>query len=344
MPHDHCSDSPSSGGGLPAANTLVDNFSRRITYLRLSITDRCDLRCRYCCPEDGIPLVPHDEVLSYEEMVRLVALFASVGVKKIRLTGGEPFARKGALGFIARLKRLEGVEQLYITTNGVQAGRHLDALVDAGVDGLNLSLDTLDAGRYKEITRRDRLAEVLQTLHGALERKIPLKVNSVILEDTRDEEIESMVELARENPLTVRFIEQMPFSGAESLQVRRRPPLDVRLKKLRPEMVEETSDLPSTARVFSLPGYRGKIGIIEGNSRHFCKTCNKVRVTAVGMLKTCLYDNGSLDLRALLRSGIADEEIIARIRASVRNSAADGHAAESGCNRVSEPSMAGIGG
>lgn len=329
---------------MAAGNTLIDNHGRRITYLRLSVTDRCDLRCRYCCPETGIPMVPHDQILTYEELERLVRIFASFGVDKVRLTGGEPFARQGLLTFVKMVKKIPGVQSLYLTTNGVKASKHLDSLLAAGVDGINLSLDTLDRKRYQQTTRRDCLEEVMRTFHGALERKIPLKVNSVVLEDTVDEELLGLVGLCKKNLVTVRFIEQMPFSGAEMITRHEGSSLRERLRGLLPGMEEIQISQPSTARLFNLPGYRGKIGIIEGNSRHFCKSCNKVRITPTGMLKTCLYDNGVLDLRDLLRSGCDDSEIARRIQCCVQNSAADGHAAEINSSRLSEPCMAGIGG
>lgn len=328
----------------PDTSFLVDNKGRRITYLRLSVTDRCDLRCRYCCPEAGIPLVPHNQILSYEELVRLVQIFAGLGVNKVRLTGGEPFARQGLINFIEMVVGISGIESLYLTTNGVQAGGYLDALKEVGISGINLSLDTLDTSRYKDITRRDRLQAVMRTFHGALERNIPIKVNSVVLEDTKDSEISNLVGLGKEHPVTVRFIEKMPFSGADHIGTMVHDDLLSRLRKIFPEMIEEQAENPSTARVFTLPGYRGKIGIIEGNSRHFCKSCNKVRITPTGMLKTCLYDDGTLDLRELLRSGCKDEEIAELLKKSVQCRAADGHAAEKKSGRYSEPSMAGIGG
>lgn len=327
-----------------AGNTLIDNHGRRITYLRLSVTDRCDLRCRYCCPETGIPLVPHDQILTYEELERLVKIFASFGVDKVRLTGGEPFARQGLLTFVEMVKKIPGVQSLYLTTNGVQASKHLDSLLSAGVDGINLSLDTLDRKRYQQTTRRDCLEDVMRTFHGALERNIPLKVNSVVLEDTADEELLNLVGLCENNPVTVRFIEKMPFSGAEMVSSNKTGSLLERLKTLLPGMEEVQIKQPSTARVFSLAGYSGKIGIIEGNSRHFCTSCNKVRITPTGMLKTCLYDNGVLDLRELLRSGYDDNDIAKRILCCVQKSAVDGHAAEKNSSRLSEPCMAGIGG
>lgn len=333
--------------GIPSIEdqtVLLDNSGRKITYLRLSVTDRCDLRCRYCCPEGGIALVPHDQILSYEELERLVTIFARLGVNKVRLTGGEPFARQGLLSFIKMIKAIPGIDSLYLTTNGIQAASQLDGLQEAGISGINLSLDTLDRVRYKEITRRDRLSDALQTFHGALKRNIPIKVNSVVLEDTKDSEIVEIASLAGKHPVTVRFIEKMPFSGADQISAMARGDLLARLQNLFPELIEEKMKGPSTARTFSLPGFQGKIGIIAGNSRHFCKSCNKVRVTPTGMLKTCLYDDGTLDLRELLRTGCLDEEIAAYLLKSVRNRAVDGHAAERKSGRFSEPSMAGIGG
>ncbi|HKJ63841.1 MAG TPA: GTP 3',8-cyclase MoaA [Desulfopila sp.] len=323
---------------------LVDNFNRKINYLRLSITDRCNLRCRYCCPAEGIQQVPHEDILTFEEIRRLVATLAAFGVEKVRITGGEPFARKGVLGLLEAMKKIDGVEQLYLTTNGVLAADHLHDLKAAGVAGINLSLDTLDRHRYAQITRKDRLDDVLRTFHGALALDIGVKINSVVLEDTSDGELIEMVELGRNNPVDVRFIEQMPFSGAEIIDPLGRESLLWRLQNLFADMVELRTDTPTTARLFGRPGFIGRIGVIEGNSRHFCASCNKVRITSIGMLKTCLYDNGVLDLRALLRSGCDDEEIGRQILEAVVRSAPDGHSAEKASCRLSEPSMAAIGG
>ncbi len=329
----------------PAApGQLIDNFNRKITYLRLSITDRCNLRCRYCCPEEGIPQVPHADILRFEEIKRLVAILAGFGVNKIRITGGEPFARKNVLALLEEIKKIDGVEHLNLTTNGVLAADHLHALKTAGVAGINLSLDTLDRQRYAQITRRDRLDEALRTFYGALALDIGMKINSVVLEDTSDKELLELAELGRRNPVDVRFIEQMPFSGAANIDHLGRASLLWRLQNLFADMVELKTDTPTTARLFTRPGFKGRIGIIEGNSRHFCASCNKVRITSTGMLKTCLYDNGVLDLRALLRSGCDDGQIARQIVDAVGSSAPDGHSAEQASCRLSEPSMAAIGG
>lgn len=338
----------SPGKACPPPKTapapLIDGFGRRITYLRLAITDRCNLRCRYCRPESGVPFIPHHEILSLEEFERLVGIFCSLGITKVRVTGGEPFSRRGCLSFLSRLRRKEAVQFLHITTNGVKTARFLDALKDIGIDGLNLSLDTLDRQRFWKITRRDYMDAVLQTLHGALARDIPLKINSVVLADTSNEEMISLAGLARAFPVTLRFIEKMPFSGTVRSGKLENGNLILRLRKIFPELEECETASPTTARVFSLPGYKGKLGVIQGHSRQFCRTCNKVRITPPGMLKTCLYDNGVLDLKALLRRGASDDDIAAAVAACVGNRFADGYQAENSCRRDAEPSMSRIGG
>ena len=326
------------GGGL------IDGRGRRITYLRLAITDRCNLRCRYCRPEEGVPFIHHNEILRFEELERLSKIFCSMGIHKIRVTGGEPFSRRGCMPFLKRLRRIKGVQHLHITTNGVKTSRYLDELADLGLDGINVSLDSLDHKRFLKITRRDYLDSVLMTIHGVLERDIPLKINSVVLEDTRDEEIVRLASLARDYPLTLRFIETMPFSGAVRMERLVNGNLVRRLQRLFPGMEECAATSPTTARIFSLPDHQGKLGLIQGHSRLFCGTCNKVRITPGGMLKACLYDNGALDLKLLLRSGADDYEIKKAIISCVQNRFIDGHEAEHFSSRTIEPSMARIGG
>lgn len=323
---------------------LIDNHGRELNYLRLSITDRCNLRCRYCRPETGVPFIHHDEILRFEELERLVAIFASLGISKVRVTGGEPFSRRGCLPFLQRLKNLEGIKHVHITTNGVKTGRYLNELAAFGIDGINLSLDTLDPKRFWQISRRDYLDSVLESLHSALKLGIPLKVNSVILEDTQDGEILHLSSLAQKHPITLRFIEMMPFSGTSRSKKIVNGNLVNRLHRLFPDIQEHTSDVSTTARIFFTPGFQGKLGLIQGFSRLFCKTCNKLRITPSGMLKTCLYDNGALDLKNLLRIGAGDQEISDAIVASVQNRFANGYDAESFCIRDSETSMSTIGG
>lgn len=324
---------------------LTDNQNRQINYLRLAVTDRCNLRCRYCRPEEGVPFISHEEIISFEELERLVIIFRSMGVNKIRVTGGEPFSRRGCMSFLTRLRKINGVQYLHITTNGVKTSRFLDEMVAIGIDGINVSLDTLDPGRFEQITRRNYLNAVLETIHGVLARSIPLKINSVVLGDTTDEEILRLAGLARDFPVTLRFIEKMPFSGTARSGKLENGNLLQRLKRIFPDIVEKQKDnLPTTARTFYVTGYKGNIGIIQGYSRSFCTSCNKVRITPVGMLKTCLYDNGVLDLKKMLRTGADDEEIKTAILSCLQNRCINGHEAEQLARRSQEPSMAIIGG
>ncbi|HET97808.1 MAG TPA: GTP 3',8-cyclase MoaA [Desulfurivibrio alkaliphilus] len=324
---------------------LIDSQGRRINYLRLAITDRCNLRCRYCRPAKGVPFMPHDQILTLEELEFLVGIFCDLGVEKVRVTGGEPFSRRGCVPFLSRIRRIAGLKFLHITTNGVKTARYLDELVAIGVSGVNLSLDTLDRARFQRITRRDFLDSVLETLRGLIDRAIPLKINSVVLEDTTDEEIVRLVSLTEKQPVTLRFIERMPFSGTTGSVVLGSGDLVCRLRGIFPTLVETpASQAPTTARLFALPGHQGRLGVIQGYSRLFCKNCNKVRITPAGILKTCLYDDGALDLKQLLRSGAGAGEIKQAIVACVSKRFINGHEAERFSARKTEPSMAAIGG
>ncbi len=336
----------SSGDPAPEPEypSLIDNHGRPITYLRLAITDRCNLRCRYCMPEEGVPSISHEQALSYEELERLVRLFQGLGISKVRITGGEPFVRRGCYEFMKTLRQTLGIEQLYLTTNGVETHRYLDRLKEIGISGINLSLDTLDRARFKEITHRDHLDKVLLTLHRSLELGIPLKINTVVMEDTGDQEIIDLVELVRGQPVSLRFIERMPFSGGSAVVQESRQSLQERLRAIFPGLKDYNRGVAGTAREFQLAGYCGTIGVIEGRSRKFCATCNKVRITPEGMLKACLYDDGVLDLRGLLRNGATDEFLADSIRTCLNHRYADGHATEADHCRAGEPSMASIGG
>jgi len=248
------------------------------------------------------------------------------------------------MAFLQRLKEIQGLHHLHITTNGVETHRYLDALADLGIDGINLSLDTLDYRRFKYITRRDNFEEVIQTLQGIIERDIPLKINSVVLADTTDDEIARLAGFAQYFPISVRFIEQMPFSGETAPEKLVNGHLVQRLAQIFPALEEQPNEAPSTARIFSLPGFKSTIGVIQGYSRLFCESCNKVRITPVGMLKTCLYDNGVLDLKRMLRSGADDAQIKSVVLDCIQNRCINGHEAEKIADRDAEPSMANIGG
>jgi cyclic pyranopterin phosphate synthase len=226
----------------------------------------------------------------------------------------------------------------------VETARYLERLKALPISGINLSLDTLDRERFKTITRRDRLTDVLETLHGALELGILLKVNTVVSEETSDAEIFRLGELARDNDLSMRFIEKMPFSGEKMENCRIDYGLAGRLASLFPGLAPAQTQKGSTAKEFTVPGFRGSLGIIEGSSRRFCSTCNRVRITPQGMLKVCLYDNGVLDLKDLIRTGISDEDLLKKIRSCLNKRFADGHQTESANGSAAQPSMASIGG
>ena len=295
-------------------------------------------------PEEGVESIRHDQTLSYEELERLVRLFQGLGVNKVRITGGEPFVRRGCYDFMKTLKRNLGIEHLYLTTNGVETHRYIERLKEIDISGINLSLDTLDRVKFKELTRRDQLDSVLLTLNRSLEWGIPVKINSVVMEDTSDEDIVSLVELVRNQAISLRFIERMPFSGGSVAHEHAQNSLRERLLTIFPELQEYSREVTSTAREYVLPGYSGTVGIIEGRSRKFCATCNKVRITPEGILKACLYDDGVLDLRKQLRNGISDQDLADSIRVCLNHRYADGHETEALSCRDGEPSMASIGG
>ena len=331
--------------GPATAGSLVDNHGRYITYLRLAITDRCNLRCVYCMPEAGISFLDRSELLSFEEMERLVSLFVGVGVTKVRITGGEPFVRKGLLDFLERLTDIKGLPTICLTTNGIATAPHLERLKELGIAGLNVSLDTLRPDRYLAMTRRDGFDAVWQTIQKALELQMPLKINSVIQEGYNPDEIVGLAELARQALLQVRFIEQMPFNGqcgvsGESWRVEH-------ILGILQEAFPGLDDLGSeagTAHLYALPGFQGKVGVIGGYSRSFCGSCGKLRITPQGILKACLYDSGVLDLKELLRSDSSDAEILAAIRKAVSMKARNGFEAEKVGSQGQHNSMASIGG
>jgi len=336
---------------LSTPTTLYDAHSRPLEYLRLAVTDRCNLRCFYCMPEEGIKYLPRHEVLSYEEMLRLTGIMTRLGVRKVRLTGGEPFVRRDLVPFIGRLAELPGLRDISLTTNGVLTAPHVPTLAALGVRALNLSLDTLDRQRFFDITRRDELPAVLQTLEAVLKTGIQLKINAVVMDGRNIQDLVPLAELTRELPIEVRFIEEMPFNGGSHAATaellpwnhrRIRQHLEAHLGPLLPQ----PAPLGATATEYAVAGHAGRIGIIAAYSRTFCGTCNRLRLTAEGTIKTCLYDQGGLDLRALLRQGASDETIAQALAQAFYHRAANGFEAESQrpVHQLNFESMATIGG
>lgn len=310
---------------------LLDNHNRPLTYVRLAVTDRCNLRCFYCMPEDGIRYLPKKELLSFEEIERLLTLLASMNISKIRLTGGEPFVRTDLMDLIRRIVEIPGIKDLHLTTNGVLTAPHVPELKKLGIGSVNLSLDTLDRQRFKQITRRDEFEPVMKTFQQLLEHEIPVKINAVVMEDKNIDDILPLIELTRHQNVDVRFIEEMPFNGEGTHY----PTLRWTYQRILSYIREHYPDLHkihdpdnSTAYHYNIPGYRGNIGIIAAFSRTFCGTCNRIRVTAQGELKTCLYDDGVLNIKDRMRSGASDETIQQDLLHAFHHRAKDGFEAE----------------
>ncbi|MEO6036806.1 MAG: GTP 3',8-cyclase MoaA [Saprospiraceae bacterium] len=288
---------------------LFDNHGRPLQYLRLAVTDRCNLRCHYCMPEHGLTWLSRSELLSYEEMLRLCSLLVRLGIQKIRITGGEPFVRKDLLKFLHALSSLVGLQEITLTTNGVATAPYVPELKKLGIRSVNLSLDTLDRERFFQITRRDELPQVLDTLEALLRHDISVKINAVVMDGQNTEDLLPLTRLTKTLPIDVRFIEEMPFNGGDHFTAR--PFWDHQriLETLRaewPEMEKMADPASSTAMHYRIPGHRGQVGIIAAWSRSFCGSCNRIRVTPQGVLKTCLYDHGVLQLRDLMRAGLDD--------------------------------------
>ncbi len=312
------------------ATQLYDNHNRPIQYLRLAVTDRCNLRCHYCMPEN-MQFVPRKDLLTYEEMLRLTSILASLGVSKVRITGGEPFMRRDIMSFLENLTKIKGIEQVAITTNGVTTLKYLEDLKSIGITSLNLSLDTLDEARFLEITRRDCFQDVIETMNKALDMGFSLKINAVVMEGKNTQDIIALTRLAQTRKIDVRFIEEMPFNGKGSNY----PTLNwtyksiiKEIKNVFPDMERLQDPIGSTSQNFTIPGFKGSVGVIPAFTRTFCSECNRIRVTALGILKTCLYDDGVYNLRDLLRSEKDDYQIKEKLIELIQKRSKDGFEAE----------------
>ena len=283
-----------------------------VNYLRLSITDRCNLRCFYCLPRQGWEKLPCQEILRYEEFLRLAKVGVRAGIRKVRVTGGEPLLRKGMVDFLRRLGEVPGLEEIALTTNGVLLAEMAEDLYAAGLRHVNLSLDTLNSERYQEITGRDRLSLVMAGMWRSLELGFhPLKVNCVVLKGINDEELLDFALLARDHPLQVRFIEFMPTVSQEHWARHFLSMDEVRRRLSSLGVMEEVAPEPTAgpARIVQPPGFEGNIGFISAVSHHHCQHCNRLRLTAAGKLRPCLFSPQELDLKGPLRQGASDEEL-----------------------------------
>jgi cyclic pyranopterin phosphate synthase len=326
---------------------LTDAHGRPITDLRVSVTDRCNFRCRYCMPAEGMPWLAREEILSFEEIERLVRVLVGLGVSDVRLTGGEPLARREFPRLVAMLSAIDGIRDLSVTTNGYLLERDAAALVDAGIDRINVSIDSLARDRFHEITRRDALPQVLRGLEAiaSFERVRPIKVNAVAMRDFTEHEVFRFAELARSTDYQVRFIEFMPLDGDRAWE----PDMVLTGAELR-ALIETRYPLEplereahATARVYRFADGRGEIGFVNPVSEPFCADCNRIRLTADGDLRTCLFSIHETDLRAPLRDGATDAELAETIRAAVWRKELKHHVNEPGF-RPPPRTMSAIGG
>ncbi|KAM3930685.1 molybdenum cofactor biosynthesis protein 1 isoform 2-T2 [Leptodactylus fuscus] len=304
----------------PFSAFLTDSFGRQHKYLRISLTEKCNLRCQYCMPEEGVKLTPKSELLSTAEILTLARLFVQEGVDKIRLTGGEPLIRPDVVDIIAQLRKLEGLKTIALTTNGINLARLLPKLQEAGVDVLNVSLDTLVPAKFEFIVRRKGFHKVMEGIQRAVELGYnPVKVNCVVMRGLNEDELLDFVALTEKQPLEVRFIEYMPFDGNKwnfKKMVSYQEMLDT-IRQKWPELEKVPVEISSTSKAYKVPGFQGQIGFITSMSEHFCGSCNRLRITADGNLKVCLFGNSEVSLRDWLRKGASEEELIQVIGAAV---------------------------
>ncbi|MBV8066918.1 MAG: GTP 3',8-cyclase MoaA [Candidatus Eremiobacteraeota bacterium] len=300
---------------------MIDGFNRPITYLRVSVTDKCNLRCIYCMPEGGLPWLRRDEILSYEEIVEIVHAAASVGVRTVRLTGGEPLVRRNLMRLVEAIAGVPGIEDIALSTNGLLLEEQLAGLVAAGLRRINLSLDTLREERFAEIARRPGLGTVLRAIDAAIAAGLaPLKINCVVMRGKNDDEVADFAQLTRERPVFVRFIEVMPVHENVGLQRDTYVASDEILERI--SAIGELLPVGGPrgngpARYFAFSDALGAVGVITPLSHDYCERCNRVRLTADGRLRLCLFGDHALDLRSPLRSGATTEELANLLRSAM---------------------------
>ncbi|MBO3697375.1 GTP 3',8-cyclase MoaA [Roseivirga sp. E12] len=328
---------------------LFDNHGRQLNYLRLAVTDRCNLRCFYCMPEEGLNFSKKSQILSYEEMERLIRILAKLGISKVRITGGEPFVRKDLVPFMKTVSGIEGIDRLSITTNGTGPLSQIDELKAMGIHAVNLSLDCLDRERFHKITRRDEFDQVMTYYRTLLDAGINTKINAVVMQEHNLDDILSMCALTIEDNVSVRFIEEMPFNGGSKgytpIEWNHNRILE-HIQSTYPGLIKIEDEKSSTSYNYKLPQAKGSIGIIPAYTRTICGSCDRIRLTPKGELKTCLYQNGGFSFRDFMRDGATDQEIETQFKNLFSQRAKDGFEAEKQkpSNSSSFESMATIGG
>lgn len=301
---------------------MKDRFGRKINYLRISVTDRCNLRCLYCMPYEGLPIIPREDILSYEELLRTVRIAVQMGIRKVRVTGGEPLVRKGIEFFLKELSSLKGLFEITLTTNGVLLGEFVDILKRSGVNRVNVSLDSLNEDKYRHITRGGNLKDVLHGVHMAVTRGLfPLKINVVMIRGFNDNEIIDFVRFSNDVPCEVRFIELMPLNEMKNSY----PESFISIGEVMKVIKEHYNLDPITtnyencgpARSYRIKNGIGIVGFISPMSDHFCESCNRLRLTADGYLRPCLFFDEEVDIKRVLRRGSDDREVMAAIEEAV---------------------------
>ena len=299
---------------------MIDKLNRNIEYLRISVTDRCNLRCTYCMPEEGVPEIKHEDILSFDEIIRICKVVAKLGIKKIKITGGEPLVRKGIVELIREINDIDGIDEITMTSNGVLLDEMVEDLKDAGVSAINVSLDTLNRENFAKITRRDKMDQVINGIKKSVKLGIKTKINCLVIKEHNYNELCDIARLAKDDNIQVRFIELMPigcgkqFTGIPNEEI---------LKMLEDEfgefeIVKETLG-NGPARYYKNKDFKGCIGFISAISNEFCEECNRVRLTSNGFLKLCLHYNKGIDLREPLRNGISDDDLKDKIYKAIYN-------------------------
>ncbi|KAF0159369.1 MAG: molybdenum cofactor biosynthesis protein [Syntrophaceae bacterium] len=302
---------------------MLDKYDRDINYLRVSITDRCNLHCTYCRPKEGISLKGHDDILRYEEIIRIVSQTVKMGLVKVRLTGGEPLVRRGFVKFAAALKQIQGLQDISLTTNGILLDQYAEDIFKAGITRINISLDSLNKDKYFQITRGGHLDDVFRGIAAAGKAGFsPIKINAVVIKGFNDDEVLDFAQLALKKPFQIRFIELMPISGVNANQPEDFLPTNQLFKRISKQfklepLAGKKNKTDGPARIYKVKGGAGEIGFINPVSDHFCSICNRLRLTADGKLRACLLKDEEIDLRAALSRHCNDDELAALIQQAI---------------------------
>ena len=327
---------------------LIDNFGRQISYVRLAVTDRCNLRCQYCMPAHGIEIAPREGLLTFKEMYRIIRVLTELGVTKVRLTGGEPFVRKDFIKFLEMLSFNDLWETINITTNGAMIAKHIKTLERMEkVQNINLSIDSLQKEKFHQITRRDVFPEVYETFEALEKSSLNLKLNVVVQAGFNTDEIVDFVALTKDKNVAVRFIEEMPFNGKGQRDIEENWNYNKILEEIKTKFDVQllNSEKSSTSKNFSIEGHKGSVGIIPAFTRTICGDCNRIRITPTGTFKNCLFDDGVFNLRDFIRNGAGNQDLKELFLSLVKDKPENGFVAEANRSKgnVSE-SMSTIGG